>query len=53
MKVTHNVQYAEFDKFIKHVEKLKKEKITFTFNGNVNVNDVQNFNVSWTTEEED
>ena len=53
MKVTHSVQYAEFDKFIKHVEKLENEKKAFTFNGNVNNDNSQNFNISWTTEEED
>ena len=51
MKVTHNVQYSEFDKFVKHIEKLRKEKMPFTFNGN-NSNNIQDFNVSWTTDEE-
>ena len=55
MKVNKSAPLTDFDEFVKLVTKLKKEKRSFNFNGNIN-NEIkannETFNISWTVEEE-
>ena len=50
--VNKSIQFTKCDEFIVFLNKLKKEKKTFAFNGNINANGVQNFNINWSSEEE-
>jgi len=53
MRINKNAVFSDFDEFLKVVQKLRRDGITFNFNGNVDTsNDTQNFSVNWTEEEE-
>lgn len=55
MNVNHSVTLSNYDEFIKLVQKLMKEKGSFTFNGNINRDPQaksENFSINWISEEE-
>ena len=55
MNVNKSVTFDNYDEFIKLVQKLMKEKGSFSFNGNINRNDqnnIENFSVNWVAKEE-
>lgn len=57
MEVNHHIAFKkeEYKKFIKYIETLKRQKVTFAFNGNVfSGKDEENssFSVNWKTKED-
>lgn len=55
MQVNHSVTLDNFDDFLKLVQKLMKEKGSFSFNGNINRDaqtNVKNFSINWVSDEE-
>jgi len=57
MEVSHNIGFKkdEYKEFLKYIETLKRQKVNFSFNGNVFTGkDEENssFSVNWKTEED-
>lgn len=55
MKVNKSVPLDNYDEFIKLVQKLIREKVSFNFNGNINrdpQNKTENFSINWVSDEE-
>ena len=51
-KIDKSIQFNEFDEFLKFLTDLRDAKRTFAFNGNINANGIETFNVNWSSEEE-
>lgn len=55
MNVNKSVTFDNYDEFIKLVQRLLKEKKSFSFNGNINndaQNSAKNFSINWISVEE-
>lgn len=57
MEISHSVNFKsdKFNKFIKYIETLKRQKLTFNFNGSIFKEEGERtnvFSVHWITEED-